>query len=109
MMSQRIAIGMNGVAIHHFWLALLLLGLGWNFLYVAGTSQLTKCYRPSERAKIQAFNDCMIFSGVALCSYIAVTVEQAFGWDWVLRGATVPVALIALALLFGWRRERAVA
>ncbi len=61
--------GLTGVDIHHFWVALLFLGLGWNFLYVAGTSQLTKCYRPSERAKIQAFNDCMIFSGVALCSY----------------------------------------
>lgn len=104
-----IAIGMSGVDIHNFWLALVLLGLGWNFLYVAGTSQLTKCYRPSERAKIQAFNDCMIFSGVALCSFIAGTVEQSFGWDWVLRGAMVPVVLIALALAFGYRRERALA
>jgi MFS family permease len=104
-----LGIGMAGIDIHHFWLALVLLGLGWNFLYVAGTSQLTKCYRPSERAKIQAFNDCMVFSGVALCSFIAGTVEQAFGWDWVLRGAIVPVALIAAALLVGWRRERVVA
>ncbi|WP_303981640.1 MFS transporter [Dongia mobilis] len=104
-----IAMGMAGIDIHHFWLALVLLGLGWNFLYVAGTSQLTKCYRPSERAKIQAFNDCMVFSGVAVCSLIAGTVEQAFGWDWVLRGAIVPVLLIALALAFGWRRERVTA
>lgn len=103
-----LAIGLAGIDIHHFWLALVLLGLGWNFLYVAGTSQLTKCYRPSERAKIQAFNDCMVFSCVALCSFIAGTVEQAFGWDWVLRGAMVPVALIAVALIVGWRRERAV-
>ena len=101
-----LAIGMAGIDIHHFWLALVLLGLGWNFLYVAGTSQLTKCYRPAERAKIQAFNDCMVFSCVALCSFIAGTVEQAFGWDWVLRGATVPIALIAVALIVGWRRER---
>ena len=107
--AASISIGMSGIDIHHFWLALVLLGLGWNFLYVAGTSQLTKCYRPSERAKIQAFNDCMVFSGVAVCSLIAGTVEQAFGWDWVLRGAIVPVVLIALALAFGWRRERAIA
>nr|WP_298689959.1 MFS transporter [uncultured Dongia sp.] len=104
-----IAMGMSGIDIHHFWIALVLLGLGWNFLYVAGTSQLTKCYRPSERAKIQAFNDCMIFSAVALCSFIAGTVEQAFGWDWVLRGAIVPVFFIAAALVFGWRREVALA
>jgi len=103
-----LGIGMAGIDIHHFWLALVLLGLGWNFLYVAGTSQLTKCYRPSERAKIQAFNDCMVFSCVALCSFIAGMVEQAFGWDWVLRGAIVPVVLIALALIVGWRRERVV-
>lgn len=104
-----LAMGLAGVDIHHFWVALVLLGLGWNFLYVAGTSQLTKCYRPSERAKIQAFNDCMIFSAVALCSFIAGTVEQAFGWDWVLYGAILPVILIAFALVFGWRRERVVA
>lgn len=102
-----LAMGLAGIDIHHFWLALVLLGLGWNFLYVAGTSQLTKCYRPSERAKIQAFNDCMVFSGVALCSFIAGIVEQAHGWNWVLYGAMVPVALIALALVVGWRRERA--
>lgn len=100
-----IAIGLYGIDIQHFWLALVLLGLGWNFLYVAGTSQLTKCYRPSERAKIQAFNDCAIFSSVALCSFTAGTVEQIFGWNWVLLGATVPVILIALALGYGYRQH----
>lgn len=104
-----ITIGLAGIDIQHFWLGLVLLGLGWNFLYVAGTSQLTKCYRPSERAKIQAFNDCVTFSSVALCSFIAGTIEQAYGWDWVLRGAMVPVGLIALSLVFGYRRERATA
>jgi MFS family permease len=104
-----LAMGLAGIDIHHFWLALVLLGLGWNFLYVAGTSQLVKCYRASERAKIQAFNDCTVFSGVALCSLIAGTVEQSYGWNWVLLGAMVPVALIALSLVYGWRRERTVA
>lgn len=104
-----ICIGLYGIDIQHFWLALVLLGLGWNFLYVAGTSQLTKTYRPSERAKVQAFNDCATFSGVALCSFIAGTVEQTFGWDWVLLGAIVPVVLIALALIYGARRHAAAA
>lgn len=100
-----IGIGLYGIDIQHFWLALVLLGLGWNFLYVAGTSQLTKCYRPSERAKIQAFNDCATFSSVALCSFTAGTVEQAFGWNWVLLGATIPVVLIAIALIYGYRQH----
>lgn len=100
-----IGIGLAGIDIHHFWLALVLLGLGWNFLYIAGTSQLTQCYRSSERTKIQAFNDCMVFSCVALCSFIAGTVEQIFGWNWVLYGAGIPVIVIAVALLIGWRRN----
>lgn len=101
-----IATGLYGIDIQHFWLALVLLGLGWNFLYVAGTSQLTKCYRPSERAKVQAFNDCATFSGVAVCSFVAGTVEQIFGWDWVLLGAIVPVVLIVAGLSYGHQRQR---
>jgi CBS-domain-containing membrane protein len=70
---------------------------------------LTKCYRQAERAKVQAFNDCATFSGVALCSLIAGTVEQAFGWDWVLRGAILPVLLIGCAIIYGYAMEKRVA
>ncbi|GAB2179178.1 MFS transporter [Dongia sp. agr-C8] len=103
--SGTIAFGLHGVSLPHFWIALILLGLGWNGLYVAGTSLLTKCYRPSEAPKIQALNDCLIFTSVALCSLIAGTIEHLAGWSWVLIGAGVPVALIAAALLWGWARQ----
>jgi MFS family permease len=100
-----VAIGLAGVDIMHFWLSLLLLGLGWNFLFVGGTSLLTKCYRPSERAKVQGANDFLIFTGVALCSFTAGAVEQGWGWDWVLWSALVPTLVVLVAVFWGAPRR----
>jgi MFS family permease len=103
--AGMMAIGLHGISLPHFWLSLILLGLGWNALYVSGTSLLTKCYRPSEAPKMQALNDCLIFTSVAICSLIAGTIEHLAGWTWVLLGAGAPVALIVAALLWGWDRQ----
>jgi MFS family permease len=98
--------GMAGVDIVNFWVALVLLGLGWNFLYVGGTSLLTKCYTPSERAKVQGFNDFLTFSGVAACSLVAGAIEQTLGWDFVLWGSLAPTVIILGAVLWGAPRHR---
>jgi MFS family permease len=100
-----VAIGLAGIDIVHFWLALVLLGIGWNFLFVGGTTLLTKCYRPAERAKMQGFNDFLTFTGVALCSFVAGAVEQSWGWNAVLWGSLVPTALILGAVLWGAPRQ----
>jgi MFS family permease len=100
-----VAIGLAGIDILHFWLALMLLGLGWNFLFVGGTSLLTKCYRPSERAKMQGFNDFLTFTGVAICSFIAGAIEQSWGWNAVLLGSLVPSVLILGAVTWGAPRQ----
>jgi len=96
-----VAIGLAGIDILHFWFALVLLGLGWNFLFVGGTSLLTKCYRPAERAKVQGFNDFLTFTGVAICSLTAGAVEQSWGWNAVLWGSLVPTILILVAVTWG--------
>lgn len=93
--------GLAGIDIMNFWFALLLLGLGWNFLYVGGTSLLTKCYVPSERAKVQGVNDFLTFSGVAVCSLIAGAIEQSWGWDAVLWGSLAPTVVILVAVVWG--------
>jgi predicted MFS family arabinose efflux permease len=103
-----VAVGLHGISLPHFWLSLILLGVGWNALYVAGTSLLTKCYRPSEAPKVQALNDCLIFTSVAICSLIAGTIEYLSGWSSVLIWTGVPIALIAAALFWGWGRQSAV-
>jgi len=100
-----VAIGLMGIDILNFWLALVLLGIGWNFLFVGGTTLLTKCYRPAERAKMQGVNDFLTFTGVALCSFIAGAVEQSWGWNAVLLGALVPTVLIVGAVLWGAPRR----
>ena len=96
-----VAIGLLGIDILHFWFALVLLGLGWNFLFVGGTSLLIKCYRPAERAKVQGFNDFLTFTGVAICSLTAGAVEQSWGWSAVLWGALVPTIAILAAVTWG--------
>ncbi len=98
-----IGIGLSGIAIPQFWLTLVLLGLGWNFLYVGATMLLTKCYRSSERAKVQAFNDFLVAGTQAVCSFVAGSVQQWAGWQWVLIGAAVPAGFILLTLLWGAR------
>jgi MFS family permease len=104
-MIATVAIGLAGIDILHFWFALVLLGIGWNFLFVGGTSLLTKCYRPAERAKMQGMNDFLTFTGVALCSFIAGAVEQSWGWNAVLLGSLVPTALILGAVSWGAPRQ----
>ncbi|HWA47665.1 MAG TPA: MFS transporter [Dongiaceae bacterium] len=96
-----VGFGLAGIEIQHFWLSLVLLGTGWNFLFIGGTALLTKCYRPAERAKVQGFNDFLIFSGVALCSLIAGVIEQSWGWTFVVWGALVPTLLIIAAVAWG--------
>jgi len=104
-MIATVAIGLMGIDIMNFWLALVLLGIGWNFLFVGGTSLLTKCYRPAERAKMQGTNDFLTFTGVAICSFIAGAVEQGWGWNAVLLGSLVPIVLILVAVLWGAPRH----
>jgi len=95
------AFGLAGIDIMNFWVSLILLGLGWNFLFVGGTTLLTKCYRPSERAKVQGFNDFLTFSGVALCSLTAGAIEQTWGWGTVVWWSMAPTVLILGAVAWG--------
>jgi MFS family permease len=89
-----------GTSVWHFWLALLLLGLSWNFLFVGGTTLLTETYRPSERAQAQATNDFVVFSVVAVASLSAGALHHAFGWE-AVNIAALPMYAIAL-LSIGW-------
>ena len=63
------AVALSGVELSHFYVTLVLLGLGWNFGYIGATAMLTDSYRPSERAKVQATNDFCVFGSVALASF----------------------------------------
>jgi hypothetical protein len=95
-----------GTALLNFWLALFLLGVGWNFMYVAGSALLTECHTPAERAKTQAANDFMIFATMAISSASSGLLLNKSGWHAVNYGS-IPFLLLALVatLWLMWRRD----
>ena len=95
-----VGINLIGHTIWHFWLALVLLGISWNFLFIGGTSLLTETYHPNERAKTQAINDFLVFSTVALSSLSAGYLQHQFGWRMVNVGVLPILGLIMLSLFW---------
>jgi hypothetical protein len=87
------------------WVALVLLGLGWNFLFIGGTSLLPRAYHDSEKFKVQSINDFLIFGMQAIASLSAGWFVFNFGWEVVLL-STVPLLLLQLLVLLWWLREK---
>lgn len=94
-------VGLAGLSVAHFWVALVLLGLGWNFGFIGATSLVTDCYRPEERVKVQAANDFLVFGSVAIASFSSGGLVSHGGWATVNWMVFPPVA-IALAMV-GWQ------
>ncbi|UVF17396.1 MFS transporter [Microvirga terrae] len=101
-------IGLSGIGVPHFWTALILLGLGWNFGFIGATAMVTDCYRPEERAKVQAANDFLIFGSVAAASFSSGKLLSAGGWESVNWLVFPPVA-VALLLLAWQQKTKAIA
>lgn len=101
-----IAITQTGTSLNHYELALIVLGAGWNFLYVGATSLLTEVYRPEEKARIQAWNDMAVFAAVSLATLLAAPAVNVIGWEAINRWAALPVLLLALAILRHLLRQR---
>ena len=99
-MAACVAIGLSGQLVAHFWWALVLLGLGWNFMYVGGSTLLTETYRPAEKAKAQGFNEITVFGMQAVSSFSSGVLVNAAGWN-VLNYVAIPlIAIAGLALLW---------
>ena len=100
-LAGSVAVALAGTGLAHFWLALFLVGLGWNFMFIGGTTLLTDTYRPSERAKAQALNELLVFGSVAVASLSSGVLLQVFGWNAVNYGALplLVIAVLALGLL----------
>jgi len=86
----------------NFFVALSLLGLGWNFMFVGATTLLATAHNPTERVKAQAMNDLIVFSTVTLTALSSGALEHAGGWT-VVNSAIVPPVLVAMALV-AWHR-----
>lgn len=96
-------VGLQGHSLMHYWWALVLLGVGWNFLYVGGTTLLTYTYSLAERYRAQAFNEFLVFGMSASASLLAGTVMFYFGWT-TLMLVPIPI-LIAIVVALVWVRR----
>jgi MFS family permease len=101
-------VGLSGTTILHFWIGLVLLGVGWNFGFVGATTMVTECHGPNERNKVQAFNDFLVFGSMAIGSFSSGKLLADYGWD-AVNGVVIPIVVAAGALLawnvFSKRRQ----
>ncbi|MEW6690324.1 MAG: MFS transporter [Pseudomonadota bacterium] len=100
-----IEIALSGVSVAQFWWALVMLGVGWNFLYVGGTTLLTQAYRPEERAKAQGANEFAIFVTMAVSSFASGMIVTDAGWERVNLAALPLVGIVIAAILFLYFRK----
>lgn len=101
-------VALGGMEWERFLVALVLLGLGWNFTFVGATTLLTNWYAPAERNKVQAANDLMVFATVAVASFASGSLLNGFGWQ-AVNTALFPFVVVAggLALWFAIRHPAA--
>lgn len=91
-------VALTGLSIAHFWGALVLLGLGWNFGFIGGTAMLSRTYRNEEKERVQAVNDLIVFGLVAVSSVLSGKVLVAGGWD-AISLVVLPVVAVILVVL----------
>ena len=94
----HVAIALSGIEYLHFLSGLILLGVGWNFLFVGGTTLLTEAYRPSERAKVQAAHDFLMYIAISIATFSSGSLLSTFGWQ-AVNLAVLPMLAIALLMI----------
>jgi predicted MFS family arabinose efflux permease len=99
-----LAVNLNGDSLWHLRVGMALVGVGWNFMFTAGTTLLVSTYEPAEKAKVQGINDLFVFGTVATCSLAAGFVYQSLGFIAVNLASAPLLVLVVLAVL--WLRMR---
>jgi predicted MFS family arabinose efflux permease len=104
-----VAVGLSGQLVANFWWALVLLGIGWNFTYLGGTTLLTESYRASEKAKAQGANEIVVFTVQGLSAFSSGVLVNTSGWATLNYVALPLIAAAGLALAWlalGIRRPK---
>ena len=98
-----IGLSLSGRDVMHYWGGLVLLGLGWNFLFVSGTLLLASTYQENERFKAQGFHDFFVFGSQACASLSSGAIIYSLGWDVLVLLALPFVILQVLVMIFGFK------
>lgn len=99
-------IALSGHDVMHYWWALILLGIGWNFLFLTGTSLLPNSYHASERHKVQATNDFVLFGFQATASLLAGWVLFNAGWQWVVITSLPFIFVLFFIVIYYYKYEK---
>jgi MFS family permease len=105
--TVTIIVALSGMSVPHFGFALVLLGVGWNFLYIGGTTLLTECYRPAEGAKVQGLNELVIALLMVVTSFSSGFLLASEGWNLLNYVSSVFVASIGGAVVWLMIKRRA--
>jgi MFS family permease len=91
-------VALLGTSLWHFWIALILLGVGWNFGFIASTAMVAELYRPEEAFRVQAMNEFILFSVVAIASFSSGGLLVASGWT-VVNLLVYPIVAVSVLLI----------
>lgn len=98
-----------GLGVGHFTLSLVLLGLGWNFLFVSGTTLVAQSHKDDERARVQGVNEIIVFGTAAAAALSSGALLKALSWHGLAASSVVLILLVALANLAGFIQARRMA
>lgn len=101
-MTGGAAVALNGNDLAHFLVALVLVGTGWNFMYIGGTTLLTEAFAPAEKARTQGANDFIVFSVMAVSSFSSGALVSAAGWE-TMNLAALPVLAVIAGVVVWYR------
>ena len=105
-----VAVALMGVDLHHFGIALFMLGVGWNFLFTGSTALALTAYRPEEKDRAQACINFFVFATMAVTSFASGALVTSQGWNMLNLGSIVPLVATAVALgWLVWQQKRVVA
>ena len=102
--GTSIIVHLSGVSFLNFFLGLVLIGVGWNFLFTAGTTLLTETYLPSEKAKVQGLNDFFIWGTISVGAVASGAVQYSIGWN-AVNLLMVPLIVVVLLTTIWFRQS----
>lgn len=102
--AGSVVAGLGGTEIVHYWLSLILLGIGWNFGFIGASAKIIEYHRPEEKTRVQSLNDFVVFGVMMLGSFSSGVLLNLYGWNAVLWGSLVPLTLALLVVMIPGRR-----
>jgi MFS family permease len=102
-----VVVALSGVELMQFLVALFVLGVGWNFLYIGATTLFTGTYRAEEKNRAQGVMDTCVFATMAVTSFASGALVTTQGWTWLNLGSLLPIALVSAALVWLALQQRA--